>query len=252
MLLNCGVGEDSWESLDYKEIQPVRPKGDQSWVFTGRTDGDADPILWPPDEKSQLIGRDPDAGKDWRQKGKRATEDEMFGWHCWFNGRELGEFISGRYLQTLGDRKGQGGPACCSPWGHKELDTTWCLNNSTNAAFGEGEVMAFHWGYCILTGKRSATSNSSVISVSSNNLRSMVYTFKIIFSRIFMFEGIPGGSGDKLSACNAGDQGSVPGSGRSPGEGNGNPLQYSYLENSMGAWQATVHGITKIQPRLSD
>ena len=152
----------------------------------------------------------------------------------------------------LGDRKGQGGLACCSPWGHKELDTTWCLNNSTNATFGEGEVMAFHWGYCILTGKRSATSNSSVISVSSNNLRSMVDTFKIIFSRIFMFEGIPGGSGGKLSACNAGDQGSIPGSGRSPGEGNGNPLQYSYLENSMGTWQATVHGITKIQPRLSD
>ena len=66
-----------------------------------------------------------------------------------------------------------------------------------------------------------------------------------------MFAGIPGGPGGKLSACNAGDQGLIPGPGRSPGEGNGNPLQYTQLENSTGAWQATVHGITKIQPRLS-
>ena len=76
MVLNCGVGEDSWESpLDCKEIQPVHPKGDQSWVFNGRTDTEAEtPILWPPDAKSWLIGKDPDAGKDWRQEECGAAE----------------------------------------------------------------------------------------------------------------------------------------------------------------------------------
>ena len=81
MLLNCGVGEDSWESfglLDCKEIQPVHPKGNQSWIFTGRTDAEAEtPIFWPPDAKNWLIGKDPDAGKDWRQEEKETTED---GW----------------------------------------------------------------------------------------------------------------------------------------------------------------------------
>ena len=80
MLLNCGVGEDSWESLDYKEIQPVHPKGNQSWIFIRRTDAEAEtPILWPPDVKNWLIGKDPDAGKDWRQEEKGTTEDEMDG-----------------------------------------------------------------------------------------------------------------------------------------------------------------------------
>ena len=78
---NCSVGEDSWKSpLDCKEIQPVHPKGNQSWVFIGRTDAEA-PILWPPDAKNWLVGKDPDAGKDWGQKEKRTTEDEMVGWH---------------------------------------------------------------------------------------------------------------------------------------------------------------------------
>ena len=77
MLLNCSVGEDSWESLDCKEIQPVHPK-DQSWVFIGRTDVEAEtPILWPPDAKSWLIEKEPDAGKDWRQEEKGMTKDEM-------------------------------------------------------------------------------------------------------------------------------------------------------------------------------
>ena len=81
MLLNCGVGKDSFESpLDRKEIQPVYPKGDQSWVIIGRTDFEAKtPILWPLDAKSRLIGKDPDAGKDWRQEENGTTEDEMVG-----------------------------------------------------------------------------------------------------------------------------------------------------------------------------
>ena len=76
--------------LDCKEIQPVHPKGDQSWVFTGRTDVEAEtPILWPSDAKSWLIGKDPDAGKDWRWEEKGTTEDEMVGWHHWLNGHEF-------------------------------------------------------------------------------------------------------------------------------------------------------------------
>ena len=85
------VLEKTLESpLDCKEIQPVHPKGDQSWVFTGKTDADAEtPILWPPDLKNRLIGKDPDAGKDRRQEEKRMTEDEVVGWHHQLNGHEF-------------------------------------------------------------------------------------------------------------------------------------------------------------------
>ena len=114
------VLEKTLESpLDYKEIKPVNPKGNQSWVFTGRTDAEA-PILWPPDPKNWLIGKDPDAGKDWRQEEKGMTENEMVGWHHRLNGHEFEQ------APGVGDR--QGSLACCSPWGHKEADTTEWLN----------------------------------------------------------------------------------------------------------------------------
>ena len=107
--------------LDCKEIQPVHPKGDQSWMFIVRTDVEAEtPILWPPDVKSWLIGKDSDAGKDWGQEEKGTTEDEMVGWHHWLNGLGFG--------WTLGVGDGQGGLACCSSWGHKELYRTEWLN----------------------------------------------------------------------------------------------------------------------------
>ena len=81
MLLNCGVGEDFWESL-YKEIKSVNPKGNQSWIFIGRTDAEVEaPIFWPPDTTNWLIWKDPDAGKDWGQEEKGTAEDEMVGWH---------------------------------------------------------------------------------------------------------------------------------------------------------------------------
>ena len=80
MLLSCGVGEDFWESLGLQEIKPVNPKGNQSWIFIGMTDAEAEaPIIWPPNEKGWFIRKDPDAGKDWRQEDKGATEDEMVG-----------------------------------------------------------------------------------------------------------------------------------------------------------------------------
>ena len=114
--------EKTLESLlDCKEIQPVYPKGDQSWVFIGRTDAEAEtPILWPPDAKSWLIWKNPDAEKDWGQDEKGMTEDEMVGWHHRLNGHGFG------WTPGVGD--GQGGLACCSSWGHKESDTTEWLN----------------------------------------------------------------------------------------------------------------------------
>ena len=109
------VLEKTLESpLDSKEIKPVHPKGNQSWIFIGRTDTET-LILWPPDMKNWLIGKDSDAGKDWRQEEKRTTEDKMFGWHHWLDGHESEQ-------APRGDSEGQGSLACFSPWGHKELD----------------------------------------------------------------------------------------------------------------------------------
>ena len=111
------VLEKTLESpLDCKEIQPVHPKGDRSWVFIGRTDAEAEtPIFWPPHAKSWLIGKDPDAGRDWGM-----TEDEMAGWHHQLDGHEF------EYTPGVGD--GQGSLACCNSWGRKESDTTERLN----------------------------------------------------------------------------------------------------------------------------
>ena len=183
------VLEKTLESpLDCKEIQPVHPKGDQSWVFIGRVFiAEAEPpILWPPHAKSWLIGKDRDAGRDWGKEKKGTTEDEMAGWHHQIDGCE--------FEWTLGHGDGQGGLASCNTWGCKESDRTEWLN----------------WTDCYLL-------------------------------------GFPGGSDGKESTCNLGGLGSIPGSGRSPGEGNYNPLQYSCLENSKdrGVWQATVHGVAK-------
>ena len=100
--------------LDWKEIQPVYSKGNQSWIFIGRTDDEAEtPILWPSDAKNWLLRKDPDAGKDWGLEKKRTTEDKMVGWHHQLNGHGFG------WTPGVGD--GQGGLACCSSWGHKEL-----------------------------------------------------------------------------------------------------------------------------------
>ena len=112
------VLEKTLESpLDSKEIQTVHPKGNQSWIFIGKTDAEAEtPILWPPDVKNWLIGKDPDAGKVWRQEEKGTTEDEIVGWHHWLDGHQFEQ------AQWVGDRKGS--LKSCSPWGHKELDMT--------------------------------------------------------------------------------------------------------------------------------
>ena len=120
------VLERTFESLlDCKEIKLVTTKGNQPWIFIGRTDAEAEvPILWPPDLKHRPIWKDLIAGKDWGQEKKGATELEMFGWHYQLNGHE--------FEQTLGDSERQGNLECCSPWGHKQLDMTeWLHNNKS-------------------------------------------------------------------------------------------------------------------------
>ena len=116
------VLEKTLESpFNRKEIQPVNPKGNQSWVYIGRTDAEAEtPVLWPCDAENWLTGKDPDAGRDWRQEEKGTTENEMFGWHHGVNGHD--------FEQALGVVKGQENMVCCSPWGRKESDMTEWLN----------------------------------------------------------------------------------------------------------------------------
>ena len=150
--------------LDCKEIKSVHPKGNQSWIFIGRTDAEAEtPILWPPDAQNWLTGKDPDVGKDWRQEEKGTSGDEMVGWHHQHDEYE--------FKQALEVGDGQGSLVCCSPWSRKESDTTEKLN----------------------------------------------------WTEIYKMD-FPNGTSSKESTCNAGDAGSVPGSGRSPERGNGNPL----------------------------
>ena len=108
--------------LDTKEIKSVNPKGSQPWILIGRIDAEA-PILWPPDLRTWITGKDLDAGKDWRQEERGTTEDEMVGWHHWLNGRE--------FEQALGDGDGQGGLVCCSLRGRKQSDTIEWLKNTT-------------------------------------------------------------------------------------------------------------------------
>ena len=150
------VLEKTLESpLDWKEIQPVHPKGLQSWVFIGRTDVEAEtPILWPPDVKSWLIGKDPDAGKDWGQEEKGMTEDE----HHWLKGHGFG------WTPGVGD--GQGGLACCSPWGCKESDTTEWLNWTewnTSFLFHHNEIEIVE----LLEGEADRKDSSALYSFSS-------------------------------------------------------------------------------------
>ena len=173
------VLEKTLESLlDCKEIQPVHPKGDQSWVFIGRTDAEAEtPILWPPDAKSWLIRKDSDAGKDWGQEEKGTTENEIVGWHHRFNGHAFEE--------APGDGEGQRGLAYCSPRGHKESD----MARQQIACF-----FLFMW----------------LLSLSI-----------IILWPADVVKSFPCGSADKKSSCNVGSLDSIPGLGRSPGEGKG-------------------------------
>ena len=146
------VLEKTLESpLDYEEIQQVHPEGDQSWMFIGRTDAEAEtPILWPPDAKSWLIWKDPDAGKNWNQEEKGTTEDEMVGWH--HNSVDMN-------LGKLQDSEGQGSLVCYRPWSWKELDMTERLNW---LRFKERAIKTWHT-HIWLTEGTERTSSEKVI-----------------------------------------------------------------------------------------
>ena len=133
--------------LDCKEIQPVHPKGDQPWIFIGRTDAEAEaPILLPSDAKSWIIGKDPDDGKDWRQEKKRTTENEIVRWHQRHNGHE--------FEQALGDGEGQGGLACSSPGVREESGMTEPLNKNSYLIFIEIQWER-HWHLILMKGKEA-------------------------------------------------------------------------------------------------
>jgi len=135
MLSNCDVGEDSWDSFGQQEIKAVNPKGNEPWIFIGRTDAEAEAlILWPPDVKGQLTGKDLDAGKDWRQKKKRAAEDEMVRWHHWLNGHES--------EQTPGDSEGHGSLGCSDLWHASKSQTQLSDWTTVFTMFGDSVYSA--------------------------------------------------------------------------------------------------------------
>ena len=150
MLSNCGAREDSWES-----------KGNQSWIFIGRADAKAEaPVLWPPEVKSQLFRKDPDAGKDWRQEEKGMTKDETVGRHHWFSGHE--------FEQTLRISEGQGSLACCTPSGCKESDTTEWLNNNWGSDHSLARACASMWEWSLWAYAWNCIYKPSWISISSS------------------------------------------------------------------------------------
>ena len=157
-----------------KEIKPVNPKENQPWIFIGRTDAEAEAealILWPPSAKSQLIGQNPDAGKDWRQEEKGMTEDELVGWHHQLNGHES--------EWSLGGSEGQGSLECCSPWSHKESDVTEQLNKNNLLS------MRFNYSLIILTQKTQCLSRNVLILL---RLISWCRPWFIPRMQLFMFQ----------------------------------------------------------------
>ena len=127
--------EKTLSPLYWKEIKPVNPKGNQPWIFIGRSDAEAEaPILWPPDAKNWLTGKDPDAGKDWRREEKGTEENEMVEWHHWLDGHE--------FKQVLGIGDGQGSLACYSPWGCRvRHDWVTELKNTKHLKLLEGQLL---------------------------------------------------------------------------------------------------------------
>ena len=158
------VLEKTLESpLDCKEIQPVHSKGDQSWVFIGRTDAEAETlVLWPPHAKSWLIGKDSDAGRGWGQEEKGTTEDEMAGWHHRLDGHEFG------WIPGVGD--GQGGLVWCNSWGRNESDTTERLNWTELFYY-----FSLHWVFFVVHGLSpdAALGLLMVASVAGHGLQSV-------------------------------------------------------------------------------
>ena len=156
-------------SLDCKEIKPANPSGNQSWIFVGRTDAEAETsILWPPDVKSWLTGKDLDAGKDWRQEKKGTTEDGMVGWYHRLDGHE--------FEQAPGVGNGQGSLACCSSWGHKESDMSDLQNWADFSFFALFNFLQCFVCFCHTTMgiSHNDTFNSSFMSFLSSILPTLI------------------------------------------------------------------------------
>ena len=248
--------------LDCREIQPIHPKGDQSWVFFGRTDAKAEtPVLWPPHAKSWLNGKDSDAGRDWGQEEKGTTEDEMAGWHHRLYGHEF------EWTPGVGD--GQGGPACCGSRGRKGLDTTERLHgtelewNMKADLEGQKKVSGF-------TGTVTRESRKHEREGSSQDTRKplqrwlcrvelwgflclcpictwyMCQNF-VKLSTLNSSQVVPVVKNTRANAGDIGDASRIPGLGRSLGE-----RVFSCLENPMdiAAWWATVRRVAESQTRL--
>ena len=148
MFLTVALEKTLESPSDSKEIKPVHPKRNQSWIFIRRTDAETEAsVLWPRDVKSWLIRKYPDTGKDWRQEEKGTTEDEMVGWHHWLNGHG--------FEQALGVGDLQGSLACCTPWGQEELDMTEQLNNHNIKKWDQEEVILLN----VKTGGKSSASD---------------------------------------------------------------------------------------------
>ena len=259
MLLNCGVGEDSWESLGLQGDPTSSPKGDQSWVFIGRTDVEAEtPVLWPPDAKSWLIWKDPDAGKDWRQEEKGTTEDEMVGWHHRLNGHGFG------WTPGVGD--GQRGLACCSSWGRKKSDMTERLNWSE---YGEGRGEEQYKGKRKWKWSRSVVSDyygiiwAFLVAQLVKNLHASQETLVWFliwedplekgYATLSRFLDIPSGSAGKESASNLtwfwylGWEDPLE-----EGMATQSRIFAWRIPKDRRAWWAAVHGVTKSQTQLSN
>ena len=237
MLLNCGVGEDLESPSDCKEIKLVNPKGDQSWVFIERTDAEAEaPIFWACDAKSQLIGKEPDPGQDWRWEEKGMTEDEMAGWHHWLDGRE--------FEQTLRDNRRTGKPGVLQPLGLTKSEA-WLSHCKATTYYFESREGDTHPETCV-----GWPSLSSVVKLARPLCRWAPFTKPTEEHYrwpIPAFLGFPGSSDGKESARNVGELGSILVSGRSPEGGHGNPLHILTGRIPMGreAWWSTVHGVTE-------
>ena len=175
MLLNSAVGEDSWDPLDCKEIQSVNPKGNQSWMFIGRTDVEAEtPILWPPDAKSWLIGKDPDDGKDCRQEENGTTEDEMIGWHHWLNGHEFDWVNSGSWWWT-------GKPVVFQSMGLQRVEHVW----STEPNWMTREVGHFqyvHWPFGYFASQKCLFKSFICFTVGFSSFSQLYVTYVKIYN----------------------------------------------------------------------
>ena len=245
--------------LDCKEIKPVHPKGNQSWIFTGRTDAKAEtPILWPPDAKNWLIGRDPDAGKDWGQEEKGTTEDEMVGWHHWLDGYE--------FEQAPGVGDGRQSLVWYIPWGWKELDINWTDSRLTilwsRQVQSEGTQSYIYVSPFLHELLRSSSHCISLDFVCLMIMMMTVLSFFILipstWTLLWWHKGqcdedklvctpdrsFPGGTSGKESACQCRRHRFNPWIERSAGGGNGNPL-HSCLENYRNrvTWWAIGHTV---------